>query len=342
MFVRHSEILKASVYTVLLMPMTVGCSDPGIPTWEEVDVRSARPWTLPDGTTLSGKTVAENQHVILIECGRLYSRFNGHVLLRVSQLNDDDREFLRKLDVLSKRLNSRKDTGFKKWMPTKGILPGDVPSMSEKDREATISLSQISLALQSYRIAHQGNSPPLALYADDGTGLLSWRVLILPYIGEAKLFEEFHLGEPWDSDHNRQLIDRIPLTYSAGSEKSARGQTRYLAPTGKETFWETRGGLATKEISDGFALTICAVEVRSDHSVVWTKPEDLTIDLEAPSISLDWADTDGFPAAFSDGRMAFLSRKLGKGQISKYFTRNRHEVIPLLGDPQPRFPHRPG
>ena len=33
---------------------------------------------------------------------------------------------------------------------------------------------------------------------------LSWRVALLPYVGEGKLYAEFKLDEPWDSAHNKK------------------------------------------------------------------------------------------------------------------------------------------
>lgn len=334
----HPLNRKTGIYLAgpILLLSLGGCSDPDIPAWEEVTIRSARPWTLADGSTLKAKTVAENDYVVLVECGRLYSGFNGHILLRVAQLHDDDRQFLRKLS------RTRVPDTIKQFGPTEGVLPGDDSTRSDDDREAMISLSQISLALRSFQIAHQGDSPPRAIFAADGTPLLSWRVVILPYLGELKLYEEFHLDEPWDSEHNRRLIDRIPRTYAVGTPRAAQGHTRFLAPSGKDTFWETEGGLTTKQIADGIEMTICAVRVRADRSVIWTKPDDLSLDLEAPSFSLDWADAEGFHAAFGDGRTAFLVRTMGHKRIIAYFTRDRFEVVPLLGDSQPRIPIRPG
>ncbi len=44
---------------------------------------------------------------------------------------------------------------------------------------------------------------------------LSWRVLLLPLVGEVELFEKFRLDEPWDSEHNRTLIRLMPKVYRA-------------------------------------------------------------------------------------------------------------------------------
>ena len=38
-------------------------------------------------------------------------------------------------------------------------------------------------------------------------------MLLLPYLEDGELYREFHLDEPWDSPHNRPLLDRMPGIY---------------------------------------------------------------------------------------------------------------------------------
>ena len=79
----------------------------------------------------------------------------------------------------------------------------------------------INLAMLSYENS-QGAFPPRAIFDKSGKPLLSWRVQILPYIEEARLYEEFHRDEPWDSDHNKKLIPRMPKIYAAPDSKAAK------------------------------------------------------------------------------------------------------------------------
>ena len=71
------------------------------------------------------------------------------------------------------------------------------------------NLKQIGLAMHNYHDA-RGRLPAAYTVDKDGKPLLSWRVLILPYTEEAALYKEFHLDEPWDSEHNKNLIARMP------------------------------------------------------------------------------------------------------------------------------------
>lgn len=72
---------------------------------------------------------------------------------------------------------------------------------------------------------------PPAVHSKDGKPLLSWRVLVLPYIEEDKLYREFHLDEPWDSPHNKKLLSRMPAVLrSPLSNIADQGRTVYLTP----------------------------------------------------------------------------------------------------------------
>jgi hypothetical protein len=132
----------------------------------------------------------------------------------------------------------------------------------------------IAEALQQYHRDH-GHFPPPAVYGKDGKAFLSWRVLLLPYLGDAKLFREFHPDEPWDSPHNRPLAERMPWVYCDWypSPYRPRPYTGYQVFVGKGSVFEGPRGTAKREISGGLENTILAIQ--SDRLVLWTKPEEL-------------------------------------------------------------------
>src|SRR5271166_372859 len=90
------------------------------------------------------------------------------------------------------------------------LLPA-VQAAREAARRAqcTNNLKQIALAMHNYASANNC-FPPAATYTRDGKPLLSWRVLILPYLEQASLYNQFHLDEAWDSPNNKPLGDRMP------------------------------------------------------------------------------------------------------------------------------------
>src|SRR5205807_5126217 len=87
--------------------------------------------------------------------------------------------------------------------------------------QSTNNLRQIAIAMHSYHGTHN-EFPAAYSTSKDGKPLLSWRVEILPYIEQGALFNEFHLDEPWDSEHNKKLIERMPTIFAAPGSKAAK------------------------------------------------------------------------------------------------------------------------
>src|SRR5262249_2556839 len=135
----------------------------------------------------------------------------------------------------------------------------------------------ILLALHNYHDANRAF--PAAVFDRDGQPLLSWRVLILPLLDEGKLFSEFHLNEPWDSPHNKELIDKIPNVYRSFEPGSpGGGKTTILGVAGDHGFFRGKTGTKITDITDGTSSTIAIVDVRPAAAVVWTRPDDFNAD----------------------------------------------------------------
>jgi len=94
----------------------------------------------------------------------------------------------------------------------------------------------IALAFHSYCNRHK--TFPTNSYNEEGKPLLSWRVHILPYISGQAIYDQFHLDEPWDSEHNRPLVEKMPALYadpdSALRNINRQGKTTFVVPTGKD------------------------------------------------------------------------------------------------------------
>jgi hypothetical protein len=190
----------------------------------------------------------------------------------------------------------------------------------------------IGIALWSYFDAH-GTFPAHAIYSKDGKPLLSWRVALLPYLGEDKLFKQFHRDEPWDSEHNKKLIDRMPEVYRSPKLRDRRpGLTTYLAPINKDfVFTGTKEGIrGPRDIPDGTSNTAYVVDASDEKAVVWTKPEDLMVDRKDP-----WKDLLGHYPSFivvgtADGGALRVPRTLKPEGLWALFTRAGGEVLPDL------------
>ncbi|MBI3411495.1 MAG: sigma-70 family RNA polymerase sigma factor [Planctomycetes bacterium] len=203
------------------------------------------------------------------------------------------------------------------------------PIISEAGAESENNLKQILLALHNYHDRH-GGFPPAAINNKDGKPLLSWRVAILPYIEHDNLFKQFKLDEPWDSEHNKKLVMRMPRNYSVPAIPTKNpGETFYQVFVGKGTPFEPvnneGANIHIKQITDGTANTFMVVEAAKP--VIWTKPEDLPFELKGALPKLG-VFADGFHAAMCDGSVNTIRRKLDAGTLRALITRNGGEILP--------------
>jgi hypothetical protein len=196
------------------------------------------------------------------------------------------------------------------------------------------SLRQLMVAMHNH---HDTNRRLPAAYSrkEDGTKLLSWRVHLLPFLGEAALHSQFHLDEPWDSEHNKTLISKIPTVFVApllGDDAAKKGLTVFVAPIAPKTIFEGSEGIPLSKIRDGTSNTLGFLEVDADHAIVWTKPEDLEIDWKEPLKGLKlWKAGKGsvFLTVFCDGEVKAIDDKINHVDMRRLLQKNDGEVIEI-------------
>jgi hypothetical protein len=195
---------------------------------------------------------------------------------------------------------------------------------------------QIALAMHNYASRHDRAFPPAFAADKAGKPLLSWRVLILPYLEQDALFKEFHLDEPWDSPHNQALIAKMPQVYRcpAGRADLARaGKTRYLAPRGPNTILRGVQPVKLSEITDGFSNTILFVDAGDERAEIWTKPADWDVFPDPQAAAAGVFTTHrgrtnpGTNCAFADGAVRFLHGTIKPETLRALLTFNGGEVI---------------
>ena len=158
---------------------------------------------------------------------------------------------------------------------------GGVDKIAKAKKLSGNNLRQIGLAFHNYH-DQLGSLPPQAILSKDGKPLLSWRVAILSYVEEDALFQSFKLDEPWDSEHNKPLLARMPKIYAPVLGKTKNPySTYYQVFVGKGAAFEQNFNMRIPDnFPDGVSNTFFGAEAR--EAVPWTKPADLEYDPKKP------------------------------------------------------------
>ena len=171
------------------------------------------------------------------------------------------------------------------------------PPTEKQLKESREKLKQIGLAIHNYCDTH--NAIPANVLDKNGKPMLSWRVLLLPYLEEGKLYKQFKLDEPWDSKTNKVLIEKMPKDFQPIRVKVENGHTFYRGFDGPDTVFETGKKLQLVRIPDGTSNTILVIE--AGESCVWTKPDDLPYNAKKPIPKLGGMFEGDFHILMGDG-----------------------------------------
>jgi prepilin-type processing-associated H-X9-DG protein len=209
-----------------------------------------------------------------------------------------------------------------------GLLLPAVQAAREAARRMSSSnnLKQIMLAFHNYHDTYR-HLPEAISRDDDGKPLLSWRVAILPFIDQQALYEQFHLDEPWDSEHNIELLKTMPAVYIDPSVSLEPGLTVYQVPVGEGLMFTEEETTSFRDILDGTSNTIAVFEARAEHAVPWTKPADVEIDPEDPLASMGNHRPGGFNVGFGDGSVRFIAESIDRNLFWALLTRAGGEVV---------------
>jgi hypothetical protein len=187
-------------------------------------------------------------------------------------------------------------------------------------------LFKIGVELHRYHDAHGKKLPASAIRGKDGKPLLSWRVALLPMLGEVELYNKFKLDEPWDSPANRPLLDKMPAVYAPfGPLENPAGSTYFQVLFGPGTMFEGGTGHDLASIPDGADATLLVVEAA--EAVPWTSPVDLVYDPKGPLPRLGGHFKDGSLALFAEGSVAFIKDDIDEPTLRALITRNGAEVV---------------
>jgi hypothetical protein len=163
------------------------------------------------------------------------------------------------------------------------LLPPGVSDREPVRRQGCRNtLHTLGMALWSYHDAY-GSFPPAYVPDENGRPAHSWRVLMLPFLGEQAIYDAYRFDEPWDGPNNSQLQQKF--RWQLASVLSCQWDRRienpsasYFAVVGPHAAWSGASGCKlSTDFPDGLQTTVLLVEVY-DSGITWFEPRDLEID----------------------------------------------------------------
>lgn len=201
------------------------------------------------------------------------------------------------------------------------------------------NLKQIALALRNY-VGVYGTLPPAYTTDADGTRMHSWRVLILPFLEEGALYEQYRFDEPWNGPNNRRLAREIPIVYRCPSFSSQGGEsaeptdralvTQYLALCGDDTTSLGARAASNAEFEGKAGDTLLVVEVDSE-CVHWMAPRDIDVAEYVRVLAKGKhrkQHTGGLNAVMADGNVRFISRTTDRSVLQNLSTTSDKKESP--------------
>ena len=156
---------------------------------------------------------------------------------------------------------------------------------------------------------------------------MSWRVYLLPYVGEHPLYELFHLDEPWNSEHNRRLLDKMPDVYRSRGIAPDGNRTGFVLFQDPNMYRIGQSGPDIRRFRDGTSNTLLVVEAGPKRGVPWTRPDDIHFDPSQPLAALGNLPKDGFWGGFADGAVRRIKPDIKPDVFHALLTPSGGEVI---------------
>lgn len=193
---------------------------------------------------------------------------------------------------------------------------GLAASPASEVQAATLNrLRELAKALNNYEAAYQ-RFPASANTMLDGQPVphpYSWRVAILPFLGpeEAKLFREYDFQQPWDSETNRRLLDKMPAVFNSPlvmPKPEKPGVTHYYGFVGEQGAFGKSEGKQIREFTDGTSRSILIFEGHGGD-IFWTQPFDVPVENPGRFVGkLNCALADGSVRTFDAEQLKTIER----------------------------------
>ena len=213
-----------------------------------------------------------------------------------------------------------------------GMLLPAVQASRESARHTSCinNLKQVGLAIQNFE-SQRKELPPSRNYDHYTT----WAFLILPFLEQQRLYEQYDFDEPWDSPNNKIVGNTAIPVYSCPTDPSSGvlpNQTSYMVVTGPTTVFNGGQAARMRDILDGTSNTIMVVEA-AGSGVTWSQP----VDIDAGNVTFPIGARNpnstgsfhpgGMNVAMCDGSVRFVSNAIARAVWDALITKAGGERV---------------
>jgi hypothetical protein len=196
--------------------------------------------------------------------------------------------------------------------------------VASKRMQSTNNLKQIGIALHNYHDMH-GSLPPAVVKDKDGKPLYSGRVLLLPFLEQAALYEQFDKNKAWDSPENAALTQMaIPVFRDPANPSTDQDRSDYVFVSGPGTLFDGEKGVKFAAVTDGLSNTIMVIST-SAGADNWAAPTEWSIDTGAPPPS---NHSGKVLVMYGDGSVRLLNPPYFQQNMRALGSRSGGEVVP--------------
>ncbi len=208
------------------------------------------------------------------------------------------------------------------------LLPA-VQAAREAARRSSSSnnLKQIGLALHNYHDTYR-QFPPAVVTDANGNPLYSGRVLLLPFLEQKPLSDQWDLSAAWDSPQNLPLSQAAMKVFDDPSARPEQ-HSHYEFVTGTGAMFETGSPHDFSSITDGTSNTIAVVEMRTSNPS-WAAPSSVDISQLAAGLPKG-NHPGGNLVLLADGSVRFVSQTVDQKVLRALATRNGGEAVQAAG-----------
>ncbi|MGE3315518.1 MAG: DUF1559 domain-containing protein, partial [Planctomycetaceae bacterium] len=226
------------------------------------------------------------------------------------------------------------------------LLENRIEKVREQRAQSRNNIKSILLAMHNYLDVHK-HLPPSVVLGPDGKTPHSWRVELLPFLDQAKLYEKYRMNEPWDSPANKQVLAQMPDVFRAPGDAKDSTNTAYFVPTGPQTMFhlkqpqtmeslqKSRGesdvgkrALNFRDIDDGTSNTVALIETKRD--VPWTRPQDIDCDPAIPLPRFGRLYADLFHVGMADGTTRAIPVNIDEKSVKALLSRAGGEPVSVV------------